>query len=235
MLALPCLIFLAIAFLSTHMPILALYIINRAGSLIYDHDFSQPTSGVEVTFTYPFDIILKEEQNGLVVLFGARDSIRIGQVVVSVNGIPVAGSQITGVGNVREFLSIPDNFPVAIKFAKLKPSVNERIMLSSMFNTIYHMASQLSPEKKSTGIEELETSAFSLHCLQTLSGLKFVLLSEPKTQGVEALLKKIYELYVDYALKNPFYNLEMPVRCELFDQNLKTLIEHSEKAIGGNL
>ena len=216
------------------MPILALYVINRAGSLIFDHDFSPSNAGVEVTFTYPLDIILKEEQNGLVVSFGARDGIRIGQVVVSVNGIAVVGSQLSEGGEVREFLSSPDNYPVAIKFSKLKPSVNERIMLSSMFNTIYHMASQLSPEKKSTGIQELETSAFTLHCLQTLSGLKFVYLSEPKTQGVDVLLRKTYELYVDYALKNPFYNLEMPVRCELFDKNLMLLIEQSEKITSGN-
>ncbi|KAI6655985.1 Trafficking protein particle complex subunit 4 [Oopsacas minuta] len=216
------------------MTILALYVINRAGSLIFDHDFSPSNMGVEVTFTYPFEIILKEEPNGLVVSFGCRDGIKIGHVLVSINGVPVSGCHMSDGGDVREFLSRPENYPVSVRFSKLKPNVNERIMLSSMFNTIYHMASQLSPEKKSTGIQEMETSAFTLHCLQTLSGLKFIYLSEPKTQGVDVLLKKTYELYVDFALKNPFYNLEMPVRCELFDKNLMLLIEQSEKVISGN-
>lgn len=31
---------------------------------------------------------------------------------------------------------------------------------------------------------------------------------------------RIYDLYTDYVLKNPFYEVEMPVRCELFDTNL---------------
>ena len=31
---------------------------------------------------------------------------------------------------------------------------------------------------------------------------------------------RIYDLYCDFVLKNPFYEVEMPVRCELFDQNL---------------
>ena len=35
-------------------------------------------------------------------------------------------------------------------------------------------------------------------------------------------LKKnsIYNLYCDFVLKNPFYEVEMPIRCELFDQAL---------------
>ena len=32
--------------------------------------------------------------------------------------------------------------------------------------------------------------------------------------GVDQLLDKLYELYSDYALKNPFYSLEMPIRKE---------------------
>lgn len=47
--------------------------------------------------------------------------------------------------------------------------------------------------------------------------------------GIEQLLRKIYELYADYVLKNPFYSLEMPIRCELFDVNLQSLLEQVEK------
>ena len=35
-----------------------------------------------------------------------------------------------------------------------------------------------------------------------------------------AALCRIYDLYCDYVLKNPFYEVEMPIRCELFDSNL---------------
>ena len=38
--------------------------------------------------------------------------------------------------------------------------------------------------------------------------------------NVDPVMKKVYELYADYVLKNPFYQLEMPVRCEAFDRNL---------------
>lgn len=54
-------------------------------------------------------------------------------------------------------------------------------------------------------------------------------------QGTEVVLKRIYELYSDYALKNPFYSLEMPIRCELFDTSLHTLLELVEKSGTTNL
>ena len=145
----------------------------------------------------------------------------------------------------------------------------------------------------SSGIREIETDTFKLHCHQTLTGVKFVVvadrnqvtsfhqnlgwkinivpilrleskdrpsisqlfhflrwggalsimalenvmacwisISNPETiglalkrlciagdvgntlfkAGVDQLLDKIYELYADFALKNPFYSLEMPIR-----------------------
>lgn len=57
-----------------------------------------------------------------------------------------------------------------------------------------------------------------------------MLISDPSQQGMDVLLRKIYELYADFALKNPFYSLEMPIRCELFDTNLQSLLETVEKS-----
>lgn len=56
-----------------------------------------------------------------------------------------------------------------------------------------------------------------------------MVISDPKQNGVEALLHRVYELYSDFALKNPFYSLEMPIRCELFDEHLKTALDQSER------
>lgn len=56
-----------------------------------------------------------------------------------------------------------------------------------------------------------------------------MVIADPTHVGLEQLLKKIYELYSDFALKNPFYSLEMPIRCELFDTNLQALLEQADK------
>ncbi|KAJ5765837.1 Sybindin-like protein [Penicillium odoratum] len=71
-----------------------------------------------------------------------------------------------------------------------------------------------------SGLEQLETDKFRLTCFQTLTGTKFLLFTDPVTGSVDSIINKIYELYADYVMKNPFYQLEMPVRCEAFDRHL---------------
>eukprot|EP01137_Pigoraptor_chileana_P020494 Opistho-2@82939 len=105
---------------------------------------------------------------------------------------------------------------------------NERIMLASMFHGLYAITSKLSPEVHSSGIEVLEADTFKIHCFQTLTGTKFLTISDPAQSGTDAILKRLYEMYADYVLKNPFYTLENPIRCELFDTNLAKFIEQLE-------
>ncbi|PPD84691.1 hypothetical protein GOBAR_DD18379 [Gossypium barbadense] len=65
------------------------------------------------------------------------------------------------------------------------------------------------------------------------TGTKFFVVCEPGTQHMEALLKVVYELYADYVLKNPFYEMEMPIRFELFDINLTQAIQKDRVALLG--
>lgn len=65
----------------------------------------------------------------------------------------------------------------------------------------------------------------------SVAGTKFFVVCEPGTQHMEGLLKHIYELYTDYVLKNPFYEMEMPIRCELFDINLTQAIQKDRVAL----
>ncbi|OQD60762.1 hypothetical protein PENPOL_c020G10537 [Penicillium polonicum] len=71
-----------------------------------------------------------------------------------------------------------------------------------------------------SGLDYLETDKFRLTCFQTLTGTKFLLFTDPLTGSVDTIIQKIYELYADYVMKNPFYQIEMPVRCEAFDRHL---------------
>lgn len=56
-----------------------------------------------------------------------------------------------------------------------------------------------------------------------------MLISDPKQAGIDTLLHRVYEIYSDFALKNPFYSLEMPIRCELFDEHIKSTLEQAER------
>lgn len=154
----------------------------------------------------------------------------MGHVLSAVNGQPVTGKELDDGRDVLEMLENSENYPITLKFSRAKMTTNEKIFLASMFYPLFAIASQLSPEPRCSGIEILEADTFRLYCYQTLTGVKFMIVAEPSQPSVEVLLKKVYELYADYALKNPFYSLEMPIRCELFDTNLQSLLETVEKS-----
>lgn len=154
----------------------------------------------------------------------------VGHVLNAINGVQVTGRQMDDGQDALEFLEKQENFPMTLKFGRPKMTTNEKIFLASMFYPLFAIASQLSPEPKSSGIEVLEADTFRLNCFQTLTGVKIMTVTDRQQSGIEILLKRIYEIYADYALKNPFYSLEMPIRCELFDNNLKTILEQIEKS-----
>lgn len=101
-------------------------------------------------------------------------------------------------------------------------SSNEKIVFASMFHSMCAIASlQINKNikdgtklRQAGPVEVLETDSFRLHCFQTLTGLKIMLISDLSSQGPkkETVLRRIYDLYTDYALKNPFYSLDMPIR-----------------------
>jgi len=76
------------------------------------------------------------------------------------------------------------------------------------------------PGVAASGIETMETQYFRMSCFQTLTGTKFLLFTDPLAPNVDSLMKGVYERYADFVTKNPFYQLEMPVRVEAFDRSL---------------
>jgi trafficking protein particle complex subunit 4 len=76
------------------------------------------------------------------------------------------------------------------------------------------------PTSPPSGIESLESSFFRLTVFQTLSGTKFLLFTDPSMPNTETLMKGVYERYADYVCKNPFWQMEMPIRIEAWDRSL---------------
>ena len=55
------------------------------------------------------------------------------------------------------------------------------------------------------GINEIITTHFTLKCLQTNTGMKFMhTFGVDRIKEQEVILKQLYEVYADYVGKNPF-------------------------------
>ncbi|KAJ3386218.1 hypothetical protein HDU84_001735 [Entophlyctis sp. JEL0112] len=106
-----------------------------------------------------------------------------------------------------------------------KLTSNEYLVLAGTFHSIHVITSKLSPTRNSSGIEVLEADSFKMFCSQTLTGTKFLLVTDPAQSNVDAIMRKLHETFGDYVMKNPFYTPEMPIRAELFDLNLARIMK----------
>lgn len=107
---------------------------------------------------------------------------------------------------------------------KRKLTSDEYLQMGSTFHSLHAIASQISPVKGCKGIEYMDAGTFVLYCFQSATGIKFFATAEPNTSGVDSFLIKCYELYCDFVMKNPFHELDMPIRSELFDRYLFALV-----------
>ncbi|KAM0678395.1 Trafficking protein particle complex subunit 4 [Binucleata daphniae] len=63
-----------------------------------------------------------------------------------------------------------------------------------------------------------------LSIYKTLNGHTFVFTDTKKID--ETVYKKVANLFIDYALKNPFYSHLMPVNCSKFRDNVSVVISN---------
>jgi len=118
-----------------------------------------------------------------------------------------------------------------------KLSSNDLLILAGTFHGVHAITRSLLPQalrppripgsfpQRPSGLEVLESSLFRLTCFQTVTGVKFLLFTEPAQPNVDVVMRRVYELYADFVMKNPFYTIEMPIRCAKFDQGLDSYIK----------
>jgi len=118
-----------------------------------------------------------------------------------------------------------------------KLSSNDLLILAGTFHGVHAITRSLLPAPlqpvnspqnfplRASGLEVLETSQFRLNCFQTITGTKFLLVTEPAQPNIEVIMRRVYELYADFVMKNPFYTADMPVRVHKFDAGLDNFIK----------
>ncbi|CAK9168016.1 unnamed protein product [Ilex paraguariensis] len=85
-------------------------------------------------------------------------------------------------------------------------------------------------DKGNLGVPQLPGQGCSFHSfrsntyqvsfMESPSGIKIILVTHPRTGDLREALMYIYNLYVEYVMKNPLYTPGTPIRCELFNTTL---------------
>lgn len=178
------------------MRIFSLYILNKAGGLVFQKDINTGLS--------------KLSANDYLVLAGTLHSVHAIATKLK---------------------------PAGCKSTHEDPqSINSRILATGRAVT---------PNLNNLGLQHVDTDFFSLYVFQTLTGIKFVIVTSPaakqdhslETPGsvkgelrkqyelVEEYFKQFYILYCDYVMKDPFYSIDMPIKSALFEAKVKTACE----------
>ncbi|KAF8484341.1 Sybindin-like protein [Gautieria morchelliformis] len=101
---------------------------------------------------------------------------------------------------------------------------NEYLVIAGTLHGIHAITSRLSPTGASSGARVIEAETFKLTIFLTATGTKFVLLTSLNDHSADSILQKVYEIYADAVMKNPFQTPEMPIRSEGFDVRINTLL-----------
>ena len=120
--------------------------------------------------------------------------------------------------------------------ASLNLSQNETINIASIFYSMHAISAQLTPpgyentsdlKLENHGIEILESSSMKLVCHQTLTKIKFIFVTDISTPNSNIKLKfeELYNNYTDIISKNPFYELDMPIRIDAFDEAVSKIFK----------
>ncbi|KAL5962927.1 Trafficking protein particle complex subunit 4 [Taenia solium] len=227
------------------MSVYSVYVISESGSLQMYYDRTLPAVELERTFSFPLPFVFENVDGRLAVVFGATDDIKLGYCVLAVNGVAANGTVLEDGRDILELFGNPSNFPITLRLGTPRLRPNDRITVASMFQAIHHMARVLTPcpvnaetmgNSKSgaatepSGIQTIETPEARIHCYESITGTKFLLITDYRIPNTARdALKLVYEAYTDYVLKNPFYAPNQPFNFEFFNARLRKICDQVEK------
>lgn len=200
------------------MLVYSLYILNKAGGLIYQNDVNPGLN--------------KLTANDYLVLAGTLHGVHaITSRFTSLNQHELDAQRNVPPGTTGEITSQTGPNPGTAPGSGTSGTSNAN-------TNIISSGQAMNPNTNRTGLQSIETDHFNLYVFQTLTGVKFIMITSAvatkslgkhelnsQLQVTNEIFKKIYISYSDYIMKDPFYSLDMPIKNVLFDSQIRQLTQ----------
>eukprot|EP01041_Mallomonas_annulata_P002262 gene2262-4399_t len=106
------------------------------------------------------------------------------------------------------------------------PEEEKKLMFGMLFS-LKELTARMSPSVGPEGLHTVKTNSYTLHHFQSLTGLTFVLNTDPEVSDLYQSLQYVYaQIFVECVVKNPLYRYhpDEPVNCPLFEKRLEEYI-----------
>lgn len=214
------------------MPIYSLYIISKSGSLLYQNDFKVGNSPITKQDSNDY-LIIASNLHGIHTIAakltpnGARPGYNTNTTDDSHNETEKFGSQLPRTSTTittTSTLTTNLNSSITTKNSSKSTSMSLNRGNNDDYNNGLSNFNNggINVNSNKTGLRCVQTEKFNMFVHQTVSGVKIILFTSTNLNeyNISDFQNKIYRLYSDYVMKNPFYSLEMPIRIKLFDDKI---------------
>ncbi|KAJ3790792.1 TRAPP complex subunit bet5 [Lentinula aff. detonsa] len=189
------------------MTIYSLYIYDRHCACVYYHDWHRtrrPKPAVEGGILPAVSqAVLAPVADSNPSTLAPYSSPR--NTLTSASGVVVAVNEFNAQSTASPLLQAPPS-PVGVSSTGL--AFDEEVKL--VYGVVFSLRNMI---KKLSGRDEqfvsYRTSAYKLHLFETLSGYKFIMLSDPGTESLRFVLRQIYVgPFLEYVVRNPLINMD---------------------------
>jgi hypothetical protein len=204
--------------------IYSLYIFDRHCRCVYLHDCQRKQSGPltprtprSSTFQFPLtNTTTSSVGTSSVLPTVSQIGNTTGSNTSSTSQQHPFGSQTNTIGS--------DSLTTSVTGTGRLPSEEEAKLVYGVIYSLRSLCSKLSKNKSASSFLAYKTSHYKLHHYSTLSGLRFVLLTDPNVEQQRDLLHRIYsQCYVEYVIKNPLAR----VRGSLTDETGQVITDEN--------
>uniref|UniRef100_A0A914QKV6 Trafficking protein particle complex subunit n=2 Tax=Panagrolaimus TaxID=55784 RepID=A0A914QKV6_9BILA len=98
-------------------------------------------------------------------------------------------------------------------------------LIYGLILSLRSFAQRISTKDGQQYIKYFNTSGYKMNYMETATGLKFVLNSDPDAIGIPELLRTIYSIFVETVVKNPLVTTETTIESQLFHSRLDNAIK----------